>query len=259
MAKDPRFNFYPDNWAGGTKRMNFMQKGAYLELLILNYYCFTDGLPGFTEQEAASALVSATAYAELWTFLKPKFKTDGHFFYSERLRKEFHKSKKNSEEQSKRATRRWENNSASNPASLTVLPVNGNGIGIGNSTEEKGVQGENFSDAWFADIFKPELIKKLKDSFSKHNVENEIQIFQLKVRGSPDYYANHGRIGIWRAMIYQLQNSTATNGHRITNQGTTQPTTTAIIEPGKDFGVKKGFSRSGANGGGNGGSAKSGT
>ena len=111
MAKDPRFNFYPDNWSGGTKRMTFEQKGAYMELLLLNFYCLSDGLPGFTEEEAAKALASAAAYAgantELWKFLMPKFKTDGKFYWSERMVKEFHKSKKASSEQSKRASKRW--------------------------------------------------------------------------------------------------------------------------------------------------------
>lgn len=37
------------------------------------------------------------------------------------------------------------------------------------------------------------------------------------------------------------------NGNRNTTQTTPQPTTT-IIDPGKDFGIKKGFSRSGVNG-----------
>lgn len=238
MAKDPRFNFYPDNWSGGTKRMNFIQKGAYLELILLNFYCFSDGLPGFTEEEALKSLASAAACAELWNFLKPKFKTDGVFFWSERMHKEFHKAKKSSDEQSKRALGRWNKNQASNPASLTALPVNGYGSGNGSESvsEEKGVQGEKFTDAWFADIFKPELVKKLKDGFPKHNIDNELKVFELKVRGSPDHYEHHGRMGIWRAIIYQLQHSTATNGQRNnTKAGVRQPATSD--GKGKTFGA----------------------
>lgn len=251
MAKDPRFNFYPDNWSGGTKRMTFEQKGAYMELILLNFYCFSDGLIGFTESEALKTLASATACAELWTFLKPKFKTDGAYYWSERMQKEFYKSKKHSNEQSKRALKRWETNPASNPASLTAMPVNGIGIGNGTDNEEKGVKGEKFSEEWFDKIFTPAKVKELKTSFPKHNVDNELKIFILKVRGSPDRYNGHNEGGIWSAMIYQLSNSTSTNGIRNTTQGTSIATT-AIIESGKDFGVSKGFSRSGANGGGNG-------
>lgn len=260
MAKDPRFNFYPDNWSGGTKRMNFIQKGAYLELILLNFYCFSDGLAGFTEEEALKTLASATACAELWGFLKPKFQTDGAFYWSERMHKEFHKAKKSSDEQSKRALKRWKENPAYNSASLAVLPVNGYGSGNGSvfDSEEKGVQGEKFTDEWFDNIFNDELIGKLKDSFPHHNVLNEYAVFKLKVRGDPKHYNDHGTGGMWKAIIHQLKNSTATNGQRTTNQGTVIPTT-AIIEQGKSFGKEKGFSRSGANGGGNRGGAKGST
>lgn len=130
MAKDPRFNFYPDNWSGGTKRMTFEQKGAYMELLLLNFYCFSDGLPGFTEDEALNSLAHAAAYTELWKYLIPKFKTDGKYFWSERMQKEFHKSKKHSEEQTKRANKRWNKQTADAAASAC------NGTGIGNGTKE---------------------------------------------------------------------------------------------------------------------------
>ncbi len=173
MAKDPRFNFYPDNWAGGTKRMNFMQKGAYMELLMLNFYCLTDGLPGFTEQEAVSALASAAAYTELWNFLKPKFKTEGEYFYSERLRKEFHKSKKSSEEQTTRANKRWKKNTASDPASDGVLPVNGNGNGNGIKKEKESFSKLEIFEALFSDELYVEQLsmthkgKDLKQAFEE--------------------------------------------------------------------------------------------
>lgn len=60
-----------------------------------------------------------------------------------------------------------------------------------------------------------------------------------------DYSLENGYTG-----LFEQKN----NGNRNANQGT--PTTT-IIPTGKSFGTEKGFSRSGANGGGNGGSAKS--
>jgi uncharacterized protein YdaU (DUF1376 family) len=145
MAKDPRFNFYPDNWIGGTKRMTFEQKGAYMELILLNFYCFSDGLPGFTEQEALHAVAPAAASAELWNFLKPKFKTDGKYYWSERMYKEFQKAKTHSEKQSERAKKRWDNAAAS-PAGDAC---NGTGYGNGINTDLKGVQGENYPSEVF--------------------------------------------------------------------------------------------------------------
>lgn len=236
MAKDPRFNFYPDNWSGGTKRMNFIQKGAYLELILLNFYCFSDGLPGFTEEEALKALASAAACAELWDFLKPKFQTDGAYYWSERMKKEFHKAKKSSDEQSKRALKRWKENPASIPASRTALPDNGYGYDYGNVSEEKGVQGEKeLIEKCFTDAFDDIMLESIKSTFPKHNLENELKIFQLKVRGSPNEYARHEVEGLRRAFIYQLKTSKATNGDWNNNK-TSIRRADAVVEGNQDFG-----------------------
>ncbi len=37
MAKDPAFLFYPNDWLGGTLGMTFEEKGAYMELLMLQF------------------------------------------------------------------------------------------------------------------------------------------------------------------------------------------------------------------------------
>jgi hypothetical protein len=37
MAKDPAFLFYPNDWLGGTMGMTFEEKGAYLELLMVQF------------------------------------------------------------------------------------------------------------------------------------------------------------------------------------------------------------------------------
>lgn len=118
--------------------MTFEQKGAYMELLLLNFSCFSDGLPGFTEQEALDALARATAYAALWNFLKPKFQTDGQFFWSERMHKEFQKSKTYSEKQSERANKRWNNPTADATAYACNRTGNGNGTEDG---KDKGGMG----------------------------------------------------------------------------------------------------------------------
>lgn len=242
MAKDPRFNFYPDNWSGGTKRMTFEQKGAYMELLLLNFYCFSDGTIGFTEAEALKSLASAAACTELWKFLMPKFQTDGQFYWSERMCKEFFKAKKSSLEQSNRANKRWGNNPASIPASPAVLPVNGYGNGNGNVIEDKGVQGEKeLIEKCFADAFDDIMLESIKSTFPKLDVPNELKIFSLKVRGSPNEYARHEAEGLRRAFIYQLKNSTSTNGNGTNNsRGAAKGTARradAIIEEGKDFGT----------------------
>ena len=37
MAKDPAFLFYPNDYMGGTLGMTLEEKGAYMELLILQF------------------------------------------------------------------------------------------------------------------------------------------------------------------------------------------------------------------------------
>ena len=37
MAKDPAFLFYPNDWIGGTMGMTFEEKGAYIELLMMQF------------------------------------------------------------------------------------------------------------------------------------------------------------------------------------------------------------------------------
>ena len=37
MAKDPAFLFYPGDWLGGTMTFNREQKGAYMDLLMVQF------------------------------------------------------------------------------------------------------------------------------------------------------------------------------------------------------------------------------
>lgn len=225
MAKDPRFNFYPDNWSGGTKRMTFEQKGAYMELLLLNFYCLSDGLKGFTQEDAFKILAHAAAYTELWKFLIPKFKTDGTYFWSERLTKEFFKSKKSSEKQKERADKRWNNDSAH----AAALPVNGNGISNGNDIEEKGVQGETLEDRMKA-AFDEKTIVDLRMTFRDKDLDSELKAFGAKVRGSPTFYALHNTEGLRKAFNKQLRDAKRKN-----NNGT-HITSSTVITPGKSAG-----------------------
>jgi uncharacterized protein YdaU (DUF1376 family) len=224
MAKDPRFNFYPDNWTGGTKRMTFEQKGAYLELLMLNFYCFSDGLKGFTEREALHSLAHAAAYAALWEFLKSKFKQEGEFFYSERMQKEFLKAKVHSEKQSERAKKRVYKTSAhpaeEPTASAAADACNGLGSGIGNDLKNKK-ESQN-SDSRETQNEKEIIAMNLVDSsldelylsnqrmvWRHLNFDFEVNSFREKVRGAPEEYLNRDTAGIRMAFQYQLRKATS--------------------------------------------------
>ena len=143
MAKDPRFNFYTDNWIGGTEGFTLEQEGAYLALIIMQ-----TKIGPFSEAQAFDKLLQKTrgntaVCTTLWKFLLPKFKTDGKIFWSERLAKEVAKSKKHSEKQTERINKRWNKDNGN----TAVLPVNSTGSGNGIGDGEKGVQGETESNS----------------------------------------------------------------------------------------------------------------
>jgi hypothetical protein len=134
MAKDPRFNFYVDNWIGGTEGFTLEQEGAYLSLIVMQ-----SKIGRFTADQALDKLLQKTrgntaVSTGLWIFLIPKFSTDGILFWSERLEKEMSKSKIHSEKQSERIKQRW-NKQKAESGNTAVLPVNSIGSGIGNSTK----------------------------------------------------------------------------------------------------------------------------
>lgn len=133
MAKDPRFNFYVDNWIGGCEGFTLEQEGAYLALCLMQ-----TKVGRFTKEQAMDKLMQKTrgntaVSTKLLNFLIPKFDTDGEFFWSERMEKELDKSKKHSLKQTERINKRWGKDSGN----TAVLPDNRNGSGNGISNNNE--------------------------------------------------------------------------------------------------------------------------
>lgn len=82
MAKDPAFLFYPGDFMQGTQTFTREEKGAYLDLLILQ----------FNEGHMSIDLVRRCLngdFERLWPFLQKKFETDKDgFFFNKRLDEE---------------------------------------------------------------------------------------------------------------------------------------------------------------------------
>jgi uncharacterized protein YdaU (DUF1376 family) len=75
MGKDPAFLFYPNDWLGGTLGMSFEEKGAYMELLMLQ----------FNRGHMTPDMIAQTA-GRLWDKLKDKFAVDEEGkYYNRRL------------------------------------------------------------------------------------------------------------------------------------------------------------------------------
>lgn len=83
MSKDPAFLFYPNDYIGGTMGMTFEEKGAYIELLMLQ----------FNRGHMTSQMIGQTV-GQLWVKLQDKFKIDDKgLYYNERLELEIEKRK----------------------------------------------------------------------------------------------------------------------------------------------------------------------
>lgn len=82
MAKDPAFLFYPNDWIGGTMGMNFEEKGAYMELLMLQ----------FNRGHMTTHMIGQTV-GQIWDKIKDKFIQDENgLWFNQRL--EFEKNKR---------------------------------------------------------------------------------------------------------------------------------------------------------------------
>jgi len=91
MGKDPAFLFYPNDWLGGTLGMTFEEKGAYMELLMLQ----------FNRGHMTKHMIGQTV-GQLWDEIQDKFiQDDKGLWFNERLdlekfkRKNYTESRRN--------------------------------------------------------------------------------------------------------------------------------------------------------------------
>lgn len=83
MAKDPAFLFYPNDYIGGTMGMTFEEKGAYMELLMMQ----------FNRGHMTSHMIGQVV-GQLWVNIKHKFVQDEQgLWYNKRLDDEKYKRK----------------------------------------------------------------------------------------------------------------------------------------------------------------------
>jgi uncharacterized protein YdaU (DUF1376 family) len=102
MAKDPAFLFYPNDWIGGTMGMTFEQKGAYMELLMMQ----------FNRGHMSTHMITQVV-GHMWDHIKDKFVQDEDGkWYNERLEQE--KKAREKFTKSRRDNLSGENNSKNN-------------------------------------------------------------------------------------------------------------------------------------------------
>ena len=85
--KDPAFLFYPSDFISGTQYFTLEEKGAYIQLLLLQ----------FSEGKLTDFLIRRSlgeAYERTWEVIKCKFAFDGEYYQNERLESEKQKRAK---------------------------------------------------------------------------------------------------------------------------------------------------------------------
>lgn len=81
MAKDPAFLFYPGDYISGTMYLDFECKGAYMDLLMLQFQ--KDHMTLHMIKQ-----VLGHKFEHIWSLISDKFQEKDGFYWNERLRVE---------------------------------------------------------------------------------------------------------------------------------------------------------------------------
>ena len=177
MAKDPAFLFYPNDYIGGTMGMTFEEKGAYIELLMLQ----------FNRGHMDSHMI-AHCVGQLWLRIKSKFIQDENgLWYNERLdiektkRKAFSESRRNNIKGKNQHTKAHMTSHMENEDENVNEDLNKNK----NKTE---ILDAKFEDWWLWYDYKISK-DKAKKSWNKLNEREKdlaLQTVQAYVESTPD-------------------------------------------------------------------------
>lgn len=127
MAKDPAFLFYPGDYVTGTMHLDFECKGAYIDLLMLQFN------KGHMTLDMIKHMLGHK-FEHIWAQIEDKFKTDGKYYWNARLKSEKEKRVKYSESRQNNRNSKKENQQHMYQH-MEDTNVNGN------TNKYKGVQG----------------------------------------------------------------------------------------------------------------------
>lgn len=150
MSKDPAFLFYPNDYIGGTMGMTFEEKGAYIELLMMQ----------FNRGHMGGHMIGQTI-GQLWDTVKVKFIQDSKgLWYNERLEQEQNK-------------RKLFTNSRKN----NLLGINQYSHKGGHKTDHMEDENENVNKSNNIDIRSKQFYKKVYD-YKDTNSETKNKFFE---------------------------------------------------------------------------------
>jgi uncharacterized protein YdaU (DUF1376 family) len=209
-GKDPAFLFYPNDWIGGTMGMTFEEKGAYMEVLMLQFN------RGHMTTHMVGQLVG-----QLWLNVEAKFRQDDEgLWYNERLE----------EEQEKRQTfTKSRNNNLSGKNQHSLKPVFDGGHTTSHmEDEDEDVNKEMISNnILYKDTLlkNKEWIKSISNQFKKTETEVLLKMetffdhltTEFKVHPSMNEYSKHFKN--WLPKNTTENGNTNSKSKQNTNQG----------------------------------------
>jgi uncharacterized protein YdaU (DUF1376 family) len=183
MAKDPAFLFYPNDYIGGTMGMTFEEKGAYIELLMLQF-----------NRGHMDGHMIGQCVGQLWERIKSKFIQDQQgLWYNERL--DVEKSKRKAFSESRRNNIKGNNQHMRGHMTTHMEDVNEDVI------EDKNI---NIDFEWFWNEYDKKIgeKQKLKKKWIKltdeerQNAMNYIDLYKQSVpdkqfRKNPETFINN--------------------------------------------------------------------
>lgn len=183
MAKDPAFLFYPNDYIGGTMGMTFEEKGAYIELLMLQF-----------NRGHMDGHMIGQCVGQLWNRIQSKFIQDEQgLWYNERL--DIEKAKRKAFSESRRNNIKGNNQHMKGHMTTHMENVNEDVI------EDKNI---NIDFEWFWNEYDKKVgaKDKLKKKWNKltdlerQNAMNYIELYKQAVpdkqfRKNPETFLNN--------------------------------------------------------------------
>ncbi len=177
--KDPAFLFYPNDYIGGTMGMTLEEKGAYIELLMMQ---FNRGHMG--------GHMIGQAVGQLWDKVKVKFTQDNEgLWYNERLeqeqtkRKQFTDSRKNN----LLGTNQYTNKRGHTTSDMEDEDINKDVI-----INEYNIEFDIFWNLYDKKVGKKEKVKSKWDKLTKEIQQKIIDYIPKYIESQPDkQYRKH--------------------------------------------------------------------
>lgn len=236
MAQDPAFLFYPGDWNLGTMHLTLLEKGCYIELLILQ---FAKGK--FTQAQAKHMLNGSFDLA--WPILSEKFETDGTFYWNKRLKLEKEKREKFSESRRNNGLIKKNDKEDTKHMPKHMEDINEN---INNNTllNNKGRENKNFNTNPLPTDFNGLPEQYITTSIERVHVHGQVlitketalkmwEIFKVQKLTGFDYYPNEGKV--YNYFVDWIKYQKFTNGNntellngRNSKQGTSTARTDAL-------------------------------